>query len=276
MGRVLLTTEELQDWLTARLRTFTGCEKCNFLGIAELKEPDEDECNWSDSLFVRITGVSSEIYKPAITNVVIEARSKFNVKRKLDIPMTMGTAKIEMQRRLLYVGIFHIDTNCINARQKLDSMNQIERWAANGVILINMPNTSYNEARSGNNVERTQKADTHVYTLTSVDQDTTIFHRIKNAIFPDDSELNQNQINDIKIICDAVHWKAILVTRDGNSRSQPGGILGNRHKLQDIVRIMSDEEAVEFIRKKIVDRDAFNRQVATETGQPIPEWTGMD
>ncbi len=38
---------------------------------------------------------------------------------------------IDMKRRMLYIPVLHIDTNLINARQKLDAVNQLERWAEN-------------------------------------------------------------------------------------------------------------------------------------------------
>lgn len=276
MNRTLLTNDELQNWLTERLRIFEGCEKCSSGGINELREPDEDGRNWSDCIHFRITGVPPEIYRPAIRQVLDEACSRFNVrwepKKYRD---DMKSPKIQMESRLLGVGIFHIDANCINAKQKLVSMNQIEQWADDGVILINMPNISYQEALAGNSDERTRKANAQIYTLTDIDQETPLFLRVRKALFPD-GELTPNRMNDIRIVCDAVHFHAILITRDGNSKSQPGGILGNRDKLRDIVQIMSDGEAVAFIREKIVERDAFNRQVAAETGLPLPEWIGKD
>ena len=85
-----------------------------------------------------------------------------------------------------------------------------------------------------------------------------------------------NQKNDVKIVYDAAHWKAILVTDEGGSKRQPGGMLGNRSELSRFVRIMSDEEAVAFIRSKIDERDDFNRRVAEVTGLSLPEWTGKD
>jgi hypothetical protein len=48
---------------------------------------------------------------------------------------------------------------------------------------------------------------------------------------------------------------AILLTHDGGSRKQPRGILGNQYKLRDIVRALSDTEAIAFIRKEIQERD---------------------
>lgn len=56
---------------------------------------------------------------------------------------------VKMERRLLYTPIFHIDTNVINARGKLASMNQIEKWASDEVILVHMSSVSFAEAQQG-------------------------------------------------------------------------------------------------------------------------------
>jgi hypothetical protein len=58
---------------------------------------------------------------------------------------------MEMDRRLLYTPIFHIDTNMINAYGKLSAMNQLEKWAENEVIFINMSSVSFNESQQGSN-----------------------------------------------------------------------------------------------------------------------------
>lgn len=70
-----------------------------------------------------------------------------------------------------------------------------------------------------------------------------MYRKIEAALFPQGSK-TENESNDVKIVYEAAHYAAILVTRDGGSRAQPGGILGNRDKLKDIVQILSDSEAV--------------------------------
>ena len=68
--------------------------------------------------------------------------------------------------RLLYTHVFHIDTNLINSRQKPSAVNQLERWGAVGVILINMAGTAREVALAGGDVRRTQKAIQHVFAMT--------------------------------------------------------------------------------------------------------------
>lgn len=184
---------------------------------------------------------------------------------------------IEMQRRQLYTPIFHIDTNLINARGKLSTMNQIEKWASDEVILVNMSGVSFNEAQAGKSPERTRKALTHIFTFTdeTIDFNDPMYRNVEATLFPQGIKC-ENERNDVKIVYEAAYYHAILITLDGGSRKQPGGILGNRDKLKDIVKILRDTEAVAFIHEKIVERDNFNRTVNSELGVQLPEWTGKD
>ena len=79
MPRIVVAKEELQTWLTTEIRKVEGCEECSFGGIVRLRESDEFGCNWSDDIVLRATDVPPEIYKPAATKVMVEARSKFNI-----------------------------------------------------------------------------------------------------------------------------------------------------------------------------------------------------
>ncbi len=184
---------------------------------------------------------------------------------------------MDMKRRMLYTPIFHIDTNMINAYGKLPSMSQLEKWAENEIILINMSNVSFNEAQQGNNAKRTKKTLAQIFTLVdeSVNEMSPIYQMVANALFPDGVK-DENQKNDVKIVCDAKKWNAILITNDGGSKKQSGGIIGNAHKLKNYVQIMRDHEAVEFINEKITVRDNRNRKIAELTGKALPEWTGQD
>ena len=184
---------------------------------------------------------------------------------------------IEMVRRMLYTPVFHIDTNMINARGKLDSMNQIEKWADEGVILVNMSYISFKEAQKGNNLSRTLKALSQIFTLIDdhCNESDHNFQRIADAIFSNGIQ-NENQRTDVKIVWHAFKYEAILVTNDGGSKRQPSGILGNAHKLTNIVKILSPTDAVAFIRNKIQERDDHNRKISQATGQKLPEWTGKD
>ncbi len=79
MVRRIISTKELQVWLTAEIKKHEGCHDCHFGGITSLRTPDEAGCNWADRIVIRATGVPPEIYEPAVAIVMTKARSQFNV-----------------------------------------------------------------------------------------------------------------------------------------------------------------------------------------------------
>jgi hypothetical protein len=179
---------------------------------------------------------------------------------------------------MLYSPILHIDTNLINARQKPPAVNRLEKWYADRVILINMAGTARAEALAGGDVRRTQKANQQIFTMTPpAPVGSERFKAIESVLFPDGAQ-DGNQRNDIRIVAGAIHYAAILVTNDGDSKSQPGGIRGHRDELRKRIalNILSADEAVEFVQEKIRERDGFNRQLVQEFGGVLPEWTGQD
>ena len=179
---------------------------------------------------------------------------------------------------MLYIPVLHIDTNLINARQKLAAVNQLEKWYDDEVILINMSATAHREAQADGNAMRTRKANQNIFTATPpVEPTDPLFKKVESALFPDGAR-DENQLNDVRIVCEAAKYAAILVTGDGGSKTQPGGILGNRHKLKDFMRILilSPDEALDFVRQKIQERDEFNVQFVKEFGGELPPWTGHD
>lgn len=185
---------------------------------------------------------------------------------------------IKMQRRMLHVPILHIDTNLINSRQKLAAVNQLEKWFEDEVILINISGTAHREAQADGDVLRAAKANRQIFTVTpAVDPADAQFKAVECILFPGGAR-DQNERNDVRIVVDAIHYQAILVTSDGGSKRQPGGILGYRDTLWDRYRmqIFSPDEAIEYLRHKIQERDSFNERVAREFGGRLPEWNGKD
>jgi len=184
---------------------------------------------------------------------------------------------IQLNRRLLYIPVLQIDTNLINALQKLPAVNQLEKWFEDEVILINISGTARSEALAGNYVPRTRKANKQIFTATSPIEpyDDPLYAKVETALFPEGAR-DDNQRNDVRIVCEAARYEAILVSGDGGSKTQPGGILGNRDKLRDVVLILTPDEAVAFVREKITERDEFNTKVSKEFGGELPPWTGAD
>jgi len=102
-----------------------------------------------------------------------------------------------------------------------------------------------------------------------------ILQEIENILFPSGAQTT-SQVNDVRIIFNAAYYMSILVTNDGDSTSQPNGILGNRDKLAKFVQVMRDSEAVELVKERVKERDERARKIASMTGRPLPEWVGND
>ena len=95
-------------------------------------------------------------------------------------------------------------------------------------------------------------------------------------MFPQGAK-NQNQKNDIEIIFNANKYGSILVTADGASKSQPGGILGHKAELKILgIDVMSDQEAVDYIRNLIQKRDQRAIKMNKSFGLHLPDWVGKD
>jgi len=142
-----------------------------------------------------------------------------------------------------------------------------------------MPEEAHLEAIRGKSAKRARKAKSYIYSIVSPDMQAQYRHRldeIENILFPSRAR-TQRQLNDVRIVFNAAYYMSILVTNDGDSNTQPNGILGNRDKLTKLgIQVMRDSEAVELVRKRIKQRDDRARTVASITGQPLPEWVGID
>lgn len=183
-----------------------------------------------------------------------------------------------MQNR--FTGLmFHIDTNRINARQKLENMNRLEEWADNGVISLEMAEVTLNEATSGGNEQRTKKAIGSIFSMTyaTTENETNILKNIENILSPDGAD-TENKRNDVEIVFNAAKYCRTLVTNDGASKSQPNGILGNAERLnKEIgVKVITDEQAVNMVENRIKARDSNCKHYVEMTGAELPEWVGKD
>lgn len=283
--RKIVSPTELNDWLTNEIRQVDGCHECALTWQYRLRYPEQHEgCNWS-GLTLRL-GKDADIYvaTEAAAKIEVHAFELFNIEDEPP-PLSQATAielEANMQRRMLYTPVFHLDANLINARQKLEAVNQLEKWRDDDVIGLVMAGAAHAEAQAGagsNSNARTRKAASHIFTINHAGEAKAddSYTKVKKILWGDGA-VNDNQANDVEVVCEAIKWHAILVTKDGGSKSQPGGILGHRDELvrQLCVRIYRPEEAVEYIRSKITERDEFNAQVAALSGKPAPEWTGQD
>ncbi|MBI9051014.1 MAG: hypothetical protein JEZ00_16455 [Anaerolineaceae bacterium] len=174
--------------------------------------------------------------------------------------------------------MFQLDTNRINSRSKLPCMNQLEIWYDNGVIDLELSEVALKEAVAGNNAARKEKAFAYIYsyTLANTSNEQKQLKILSDIIFPNGTK-NSNQRNDVDVVFSALKYSGFLITNDGASKSQPGGILGAKKKLKDIgVFVMSDCEAVDYIKGLIKTRDDRVKRISEANGEPLPDWYGKD
>ena len=147
------------------------------------------------------------------------------------------------------IPLLHLDANRINARGLDQAMTQLERWREAGTIEMEFSRTAYGEASRGS-CARANKADEYTWSegIDHIGDETDRLKAIANIVFGK-SPLNRNQANDVRILYDAWKAGAALITEDGNSNSQPRGILGSKKELAQIgIVVLSTNEAIERFR----------------------------
>lgn len=173
--------------------------------------------------------------------------------------------------------MFVVDTNCVNARQSMPEMNRLEEWAEKRIITLETTEVAQNEMAHGNNHIRKAKAYGFIFTMSGVStgEERKILSEIENILFPSGAA-NQNQKNDVEIVFNAYKYSP-LITNDGGSKSQPGGILGNRDKLLSLgIRVITPQEAVEIVLSALKSRDSYAKQWHLLYGGEIPFWVEQD
>ena len=173
---------------------------------------------------------------------------------------------------------FAIDTNRINARQGLPSMNRLERWKEDGVISILMPESAYAEALRGADAKRLLKTRLMIFSINTLESpdELELRGKVEKIICPS-GRPDASTANDIDIIVNAHKYGCILITADGGSRSQPGGILGRHKELLALgIRVVSDAEAVALVEQCIRSRDEAAIKSASVQQEEPPAWVGED
>ena len=185
------------------------------------------------------------------------------------------TAKLIINTRRIDVFI-HIDTNRINSRGGLPFMNKLEKWHNDGVIMMEMSDVAQNEVRGTGNLKMHAKAADYLFTI-ALDSDVITRKKIQAILFPHGAK-SIGEKNDVEIVYTAAYYDSILVTNDGNSKSQPGGILGHAKELETLlrVRVMRDSDAVSMIKEKIAYRDSQIQTECNNLNLPSPDWVGCD
>lgn len=173
---------------------------------------------------------------------------------------------------------FAIDANRINSRRRLPNMNRLEQWKAAGIISILMPETAHGEAWAGADPQRRWKASLTLFTLNTMENnDQRELRRKVAAILSPGKTPDQNTANDIDIIVNAHKYGCTLITADGGSRSQPGGILGHKAELRALgIRVVTDLEAVAIVEDRLRRRDQAELNLAHVQGREPAWWVGQD
>jgi hypothetical protein len=157
-------------------------------------------------------------------------------------------------------------------------MNRLRKWHDDGVIALEMSEPALSEALADADVVRSSTAREYTYcsTMATTKGEQNLLSQIEKCLFPRGA-CCQSERNDVEIVFNAWKYEAILVTNDGASRRQPGGILGNRDALRVIgAQVMSDNEAVVYVEKRIERRDRLARAQALNLRYELPSWVGTD
>jgi hypothetical protein len=174
---------------------------------------------------------------------------------------------------------FTIDTNRINARQNDKLMNQLEDWEAKNVIGLYITELVANEAAKGNSIQRRRKVERYglkLEPLAETPDEKKDLNEISEILF-DRQPLNENERNDVLIVfCAKKYFN--LITEDGDSKTQPNGILGKREELRRRlhINVYRTNEAVLLIRKQIHLRDENAKYASRVNREPLPDWVGKD
>jgi hypothetical protein len=160
----------------------------------------------------------------------------------------------------------------VNARSKLPSMNQLEKWHGDGGISLMFPEHAQSEAESGLDVRRTQKARAYwaAQAFITTDRERRLLNEIERIIFGD-ARLSKQDRNDALNVFTARKYFAVFVPDDRE-------LLRATEKLHHRigVQVMTDADAVALCRKLISERDQMARSYAERKGKPLPNWVGKD
>ena len=141
-----------------------------------------------------------------------------------------------------------------------------------------MSEVAQDEAFKGGNSARFEKACNYLATVPYADtiEEKRLIKQIMTILFPNGVR-NKNEWNDVEIVFNTKKYDSILITNDGDSKKQHGGILGSASKLHLLgIKVMRDQEAVELVASKIKERDKRAKKIAETIGEALPEWIGRD
>lgn len=176
-----------------------------------------------------------------------------------------------VHERRVFVRV-HLDANRINARQRLEAVNQLEKWHEAEIIELFMSETAQEEAREGGDPVRARKALSYIFSMSmpTTREEQEHLGQIQ-ALLAEGGPLDANTKRDAEIAFNAGKYSAILATADKR-------ILRNRNELRRRfgIHVMPDDEVVVHVRTKIAERDEIARMLTKDDGRPLPDWVGRD
>ena len=78
MKRILVSQDDLLNWMNSRLAEYEECNDCRFTSVLRLREEDDYGCNWSTAN-LRCSGVPVEVCQPIARRIIYQAMLKFNI-----------------------------------------------------------------------------------------------------------------------------------------------------------------------------------------------------
>ncbi len=143
--------------------------------------------------------------------------------------------------------IFLLDTNCINARQNNCAMNQLEIWHDHGLIHLCYTDVAHAEASYKSDARAAKAAEFSWVGTNKWGENEDVRHAVSEIMFPCGAK-DKTQINDARIVYEAERFQWPLITMDGKSKRQPGGILGHAKELLAFgIEVLTPESAVEKV-----------------------------
>jgi len=79
MLRIVVSENELIDWINSKLKTEDACIGCVVKGVIRLRDSNIDDCNWSSSVFLRCSENDSIRCHSLANTIIAEAQSLFNI-----------------------------------------------------------------------------------------------------------------------------------------------------------------------------------------------------
>lgn len=149
---------------------------------------------------------------------------------------------------ILFELCFFLDANCVNARQQNDALNVLERWRDQEIVTLIYAEITKIEASYGDEVRKDKADEFTCVQVNETGDNPEVREAISKIVFPKGPK-NQNQMNDVDAVYHAERLRWPLVTMDGNSRSQPGGILGHCDELNAMgIEVLAPQQAVSRVR----------------------------